>query len=40
MFKINGIMKFAGKCVELENMILREVTQIEKKDGIFSHLSG
>ena len=28
--KINGILKFAGKWMELENIILSEVTQTQK----------
>ena len=28
--KNNDILKFAGKCMELENIILNEVTQTQK----------
>ena len=28
--KTKGIMNFAGKCMELENVILSEVTQTQK----------
>jgi hypothetical protein len=35
--KKNEILSFAGKCMELENIILREVSQAQKtKNRIFS----
>jgi hypothetical protein len=37
----NDIMKLTGKWVELENIILSEVTQTQKdKHGIYSLISG
>jgi hypothetical protein len=37
----NNIMKFAGKRVELENIILREVIQTQKdKHGMYSLIRG
>ena len=39
--KNNGIRKFAGKWIELENIILTEVTQTEKdKHDMYSLISG
>ncbi|KAL6038894.1 hypothetical protein STEG23_007722 [Scotinomys teguina] len=39
--KNNDIMKFVGKCMELENVILSEVTQTQKdKHGIYSLIGG
>jgi hypothetical protein len=39
--KKNEIMLFAGKCMELENIILHEVSQAQKlKDQIFSLICG
>ena len=39
--KNNEFMKFLGKWVELENAILSEVTQSEKKThGMYSLISG
>ena len=35
------IMKFAGKWIELENIILSEITQTQKeKHGMYSLISG
>ena len=37
--KNNGILKFAGKWMELEETILSEVTQSQKdKHGMYSHI--
>jgi hypothetical protein len=36
--KSNDIMKFVGKWVELEKIILTEVTQTQKTDMICTHL--
>jgi hypothetical protein len=37
----NGFMKFAGKWMELENIILSEVTQIQKNThGMYSLING
>ena len=37
----NDILKFAGKCTELEESILSEVTQTQKdKHGMHSLISG
>ena len=39
--KINDIMKFAGKWVELENITLSEITQNQKdKHGMYSLITG
>ena len=39
--KNNDIMKFSGKCMELEKIILSEVTQTQKdKYGMYSLISG
>jgi len=39
--KYNDFMKFAGKWKELENIILSEVTKLQKKiHGIYSLISG
>ena len=39
--KINDIMNFAGKWMELENIILSEVTQTQKgNDHMYSLISG
>ena len=39
--KNEGVMSFAGKCMELENIILSEVTQTEKDvHGMYSLISG
>jgi hypothetical protein len=39
--KNNDIMKFAGKWMELEKIILSEVTQTQKdKHGMYSLISG
>ena len=39
--KNNDIMKFAGKWMELEKIILSEVTQTQRvKPGMYSLLSG
>ena len=39
--KNNDILKFAGKCMELENVILSEVTQTQKdKFHMYSLISG
>ena len=39
--KNSDIMKFAGKLMELEKIILSEVTQTQKdKHGIYSLISG
>ena len=39
--KSNGILKFAGKWMSLEETILSEVTQSQKgKHGKYSHISG
>jgi hypothetical protein len=35
--KNNEFMKFAGKWIELENIILSEVTQSQKTHMIFTH---
>jgi hypothetical protein len=36
--KKNGILSFAGKWMELENIILSEISQAQKtKNHIFSH---
>jgi hypothetical protein len=40
-FKNNDFMKFAGKWMELENIILSEVTQSQKNlHGLYSLISG
>jgi hypothetical protein len=40
-FKNNDFMKFAGKWMELENIILSEVTQKQKNThGMYSLISG
>jgi hypothetical protein len=37
--KENEILLFAGKWMELENIILNEVTQVQKSKGhVFSHM--
>ena len=39
--KNNDFMKFTGKCMELENVILNEVTKSQKNThGIYSLISG
>jgi hypothetical protein len=39
--KKNEILSFAGKWMELENIILSEVSQAQKtKNHIFSHIAG
>ena len=39
--KIDEFMKFLGKCIELENVILSEVTQPQKNThGMYSLISG
>ena len=39
--KNNDILKFASKWMDLENIVLREVTQIQKgKHHIYSLISG
>ena len=39
--KNEDILSFAGKCMELENIILSEVTQVQKdKHGKYSLISG
>ena len=39
--KIKGIMKFSGKWIQLENIILIEVSQIQKDIyGMYSIISG
>ena len=39
--KNNDFMKFTGKCMELENVILNEVTQLQKNThGMYSLISG
>ena len=39
--KNNEFMKFAGKWMELENIILSEVTQSQRnKHGMYSMISG
>ena len=39
--KNNDFMKFTGKCMGLENVILNEVTQSQKNThGIYSLISG
>ena len=39
--KNNGIMKFTGKWVELENIILSKVTQSQKNThGMYSLING
>jgi hypothetical protein len=39
--KNNDFMKFTGKWMELENIILNEVTQSQKNtDGVHSLISG
>jgi hypothetical protein len=39
--KKNEILPFAGKCMELENIILREVSQVQKAIGhMFSLICG
>jgi hypothetical protein len=39
--KNNDIMKFAGKCMELEKNTLNEVTEIQKhKHDMYSLISG
>ena len=39
--KINDIMKFEGKCMELKYIILSEVTQTQKdKYGMYSFKTG
>jgi hypothetical protein len=41
VIKNNDIMKFAGKWLELENVILSEVTQIQKDShGMYSLING
>jgi hypothetical protein len=38
--KNNNVMKFAGKWIELENIILSEVSQTQKnKHGLYSLIS-
>jgi hypothetical protein len=40
-YKNNDIMKFSGKCMELEKIILSEVTQTQKdKYGMYTLISG
>jgi hypothetical protein len=37
--KKNDILSFAGKWIELENIILRKISQIQKaKSSMFSHM--
>jgi hypothetical protein len=37
--KKNEILSFAGKCMELENIILSEVSQVQKaKTHVFSYM--
>jgi hypothetical protein len=39
--KKNEILSLASKCMELENIILSEVSQTEKmKNHMFSHICG
>ena len=39
--KNNDILKFAGKCIELENIILSKVTQTQKNNyHMYSLISG
>ena len=39
--KKEDILSFAGKCMELENVILNEVTQLQKNThGMYSLISG
>ena len=39
--KNDDILKFSGKCMELENIILSEVTQTQKdKYSMYSLISG
>ena len=39
--KNNDFMKFTGKCMGLENVILNEVTQLQKNThGMYSLISG
>ena len=39
--KINDILKFVGKWMNLENIILSEVTQTQKDNyHMYSHISG
>ena len=38
--KNNDIIKVVGKWIELEKIILSEVTQIQDKHGIYSLISG
>ena len=39
--KSNDMREFKGKWMELEKIILREVTQTQKdKQGMYSHISG
>ena len=39
--KNNELMKFLGKCTELENIILSEITQSQKNShGMYSLISG
>jgi hypothetical protein len=35
--KNNNFMKFAGKWMELENIILSEVTQLQKNNTVCTH---
>jgi hypothetical protein len=40
-FKNNDFMKFLGKLMELENIILSEITQLQKNThGLLSPISG
>ena len=40
-YQKNDFMKFAGKCMELENIILSEVTQSQRsKHAMYSLISG
>jgi hypothetical protein len=40
IIKNEDIMNFAGKCMELENIILSEVAQTQReKDGMYSLIS-
>ena len=34
------IMNFAGRWIELENIILNEVTQTQNMDGLYSLING
>jgi hypothetical protein len=41
VIKENEVLSFAGKCVELENIILSEVSQVQKAKGhMFSLICG